>query len=162
ASRRGAGSCARTWSRHGRRRIGFARSARAAIAGAAAKPAARWSRASVDATATSCCRCFQPSATTSRTAWSRSCTGLAAHDRGGAAIVLAGDGQDPPEEIPRLIAAWRAGNAIVWAEKRRNERLSSGTFHRLLRRLSGLHNLTSGGSDFFLAARPVIDVVNTL
>jgi glycosyltransferase involved in cell wall biosynthesis len=93
--------------------------------------------------------------------------GLAAA-RGEAAIVLAADGQDPPEEIPRLIAAWRAGNAIVWAEKRtgtpgpwRAGRLS-WAFHGLLRRVSGLHNLAPAGSDFFLVTRPVLDIVNTL
>jgi undecaprenyl-phosphate 4-deoxy-4-formamido-L-arabinose transferase len=38
--------------------------------------------------------------------------GLAAA-RGEAAIVLAGDGQASPEEVTRLIEAWRAGSAIV-------------------------------------------------
>lgn len=88
--------------------------------------------------------------------------------RGDAAIVLAGDGQNPPEEIPRLIAGWREGNAIVWAEGapngavRSGTRLTSGLFHRVLRSWSGLTNLSPAGSDFFLVSRPVIDVVNTL
>jgi polyisoprenyl-phosphate glycosyltransferase len=88
--------------------------------------------------------------------------------RGAAAIVLAGDGQDPPEEIPRLIAAWREGRPIVWAEKTSSRspawagRMASGTFNRLMRRWSGLDNLAKGGSDFFLVERPVIDVINTL
>jgi len=93
--------------------------------------------------------------------------GLAAA-RGEAAIVLAADGQDPPEEIPRLIAAWRAGAAVVWAERRARgnpspaDRVASRAFHGLLRCLSGLETLTRGGSDFFLVSRPVIQVVNTL
>jgi len=88
--------------------------------------------------------------------------------RGEAAIVLAGDGQDPPEEIPRLIAAWRAGAAVVWAERQSvsarawHERVASRTFNATLRRLSGLANLRRAGSDFFLVARPVIEVVNAL
>ncbi len=88
--------------------------------------------------------------------------------RGDAAIVLAGDGQDPPEEVPRLIAAWRAGAAVVWAEKQSvparawHERVASRAFNGTLRRLSGLANLTPAGSDFFLVSRPVIEVVNAL
>jgi len=90
--------------------------------------------------------------------------GLAAA-RGGAAIVLAGDGQDPPEEIPRLIAEWRGGASIVWAERSPNgdsEQIGSRAFHRLLRRWSGLGTLAPRGSDFFLITRPVIDIVNSL
>jgi glycosyltransferase involved in cell wall biosynthesis len=88
--------------------------------------------------------------------------------RGEAAIVLAADGQDPPEDIPRLIAAWRAGAAVVWAERRARgnpslaDQAASRAFHWLLRRLSGLDTLTRGGSDFFLVARPVIQIVNSL
>ncbi len=40
-----------------------------------------------------------------------------AHAQGDAAIVLAADGEDPPEEIPRLIAAWQSGASVVWAER---------------------------------------------
>jgi glycosyltransferase involved in cell wall biosynthesis len=88
--------------------------------------------------------------------------------RGEAAIVLAADGQDPPEEIPRIIAAWRAGAAVVWAEKRvpgapsRTGRLASRAFNGLLQRLSGLETLARSGSDYFLVARPVIQVINAL
>lgn len=93
------------------------------------------------------------------------CGLAAAH--GEAAIVLAADGQNPPEEIPRLIAAWRGGAAVVWAEKANShsalaDRLASRAFHGLLKRLSGLETLTRAGSDFFLVSRPVIQVVNTL
>jgi len=92
--------------------------------------------------------------------------GLAAA-RGEAAIVLAADGQDPPEEIPRLIAAWHDGAAVVWAEKARGypalaDRVASRAFHALLKRASGLETLSRAGSDFFLVSRPVIQVVNTL
>jgi polyisoprenyl-phosphate glycosyltransferase len=68
--------------------------------------------------------------------------GLAAA-RGEAAIVLAADGPDPPEERLRLITAWHGGAAIVWAEKARGhpalaDRVASRAFHALLKRLSGL------------------------
>jgi Glycosyltransferase family 9 (heptosyltransferase) len=86
---------------------------------------------------------------------------------GAAAIVLAADGQDPPEEIPRLISSWRAGAAVVWAERRGlgnpslAGQLASQAFHGILRRLSGLDTLTPGGCDYFLVSRPVIQVVNS-
>jgi dolichol-phosphate mannosyltransferase len=88
-----------------------------------------------------------------------------AHATGEAAIVLAADGEDPPEEIARLIAAWRAGSAVVWAERtsrhgrRWHEETASKLFHGAMRRWSGL-DLPAAGSDFFLIARPVIDAVN--
>jgi polyisoprenyl-phosphate glycosyltransferase len=88
--------------------------------------------------------------------------GLAAA-RGEATIVLAGDGQDPPEEIPRLIEAWRQGAAVVWAEKRAAAAgVASRAFHGAMRKLSGLQTLAPAGSDFFLVSRPVIEVVNAL
>jgi polyisoprenyl-phosphate glycosyltransferase len=86
---------------------------------------------------------------------------------GAAAVVLAADGEDPPEEIARLIAEWRAGAAVVWAERSSRhgrglrEEVASHLFHRVMRRWSGL-DLPASGSDFFLVARPVIDVVNAL
>ena len=91
-----------------------------------------------------------------------------AEAQGEAAIILAGDGQDPPEEIPRLIMAWSRGASIVWAEKRNQTRrswhaeLASRTFHSVLRWMSGLENMTRNGSDFFLISRRVIDTVNAL
>ncbi|MGO4716624.1 glycosyltransferase family 2 protein [Bradyrhizobium sp. 2TAF24] len=90
-----------------------------------------------------------------------------AEAQGEAAIVLAADGQDPPEEIPCLVESWRAGKAIVWAEKRAPvagpmERATSRLFNFAFRRLSGLDSPGAGGSDFFLVSRPVIDVVNSL
>jgi polyisoprenyl-phosphate glycosyltransferase len=86
---------------------------------------------------------------------------------GAAAVALAGDGEDPPEEIARLIAQWRGGAAVVWAERnnrhgrRRHEEIASRLFHRMMRRWSGL-DLPGAGSDFFLVSRPVIDAINAV
>jgi glycosyltransferase involved in cell wall biosynthesis len=91
-----------------------------------------------------------------------------ANAAGDAAIVLAGDGQDPPEDIPRLIAEWRRGPAVVWAESnhrgsgRWHDDIGSRAFHRIMRGWSRLDNLARAGSDFFLVARPVIDELNAL
>jgi polyisoprenyl-phosphate glycosyltransferase len=90
------------------------------------------------------------------------------HARGQAAIVLAADGQDPPEEIPRLIACWKESAAVVWAERRSlqghswYEAPASRIFHKLVRRWSDLENLAPAGSDFFLVSRPVIDAVKVV
>ena len=40
------------------------------------------------------------------------------HAQGDAVIVIDADLQDPPEVIPRLVAAWRAGYDMVYAQRR--------------------------------------------
>lgn len=64
-----------------------------------------------------------------------------AHASGDAVVLMDGDLQDPPELIPRLVAAWREGNEVVHAVRRsRREpwprRIAFGAFHRLIRTLS--------------------------
>lgn len=60
---------------------------------------------------------------------------------GDAVVLMDGDGQDPPELIPRLVEAWQRGARVVYAE--RSGRAESGPrraaawlFYRLLDRLS--------------------------
>ena len=43
------------------------------------------------------------------------------HARGDAVIVIDADLQDPPEVIPRLVAAWRDGFDMVYAQRRRRD-----------------------------------------
>ena len=80
--------------------------------------------------------------------------------RGEAAITMDGDLQHPPDMIPKMISAWRAGADIVEAVK---EDRSAGSaieswrarlFYALLRRLSG-HDL-DGASDFKLLDQRVL------
>ncbi len=84
---------------------------------------------------------------------------------GEAAIVLAADLEDPPEEIPRLVEAWRAGAEIVWAARRARPgrswlaRAGSRLFHATLRRFAGLEHLPPSGADFFLAGRRALDAL---
>lgn len=93
-----------------------------------------------------------------------------ARARGEAAIVLAADLEDPPEEIPRLVEAWRPGPGnggaeIVWAARRARpgrslvERAGSRLFHAALRRMGGLEHLPPTGADFFLAGRRALDAL---
>jgi dolichol-phosphate mannosyltransferase len=84
--------------------------------------------------------------------------------RGAAALVLAADGQDPPEEAPRLLAAWEAGAQIVWAVRETREgesgltRLFSRAYYALMNRVSSV-KLPPTGADFFLLDRRVVDAL---
>jgi polyisoprenyl-phosphate glycosyltransferase len=86
---------------------------------------------------------------------------------GDAAIVLAADGQDPPELAPRLVEEWRGGAHVVWAvrERRAGESALTLAFSRayywLMNRWTAVR-LPSSGADFFLLDRRVIDVVKRL
>jgi len=87
------------------------------------------------------------------------------HARGAAAAVLASDLQDPPETIPALLEAWRAGNHVVWAVRAQREGESraslalSRLYYVVMRRMVGLSDMPSTGADFFLIDRKVIDAV---
>jgi dolichol-phosphate mannosyltransferase len=87
--------------------------------------------------------------------------GLAAA-RGAAAVVIAADGQDPPEILPALLAEWRAGAQVVWAarESARSETpWTSHLYYRIMRRIAGLSQLAPEGADCVLLDRAVIDAV---
>ena len=83
------------------------------------------------------------------------------HARGEAVIVLAADGQDPPETAPELLAAWRAGHHVVWAVRsaREGETLMTRMFSRLyyltMNKWSDV-KLPPAGADFLLLDRRVV------
>src|SRR6516165_7564534 len=62
------------------------------------------------------------------------------HARGDAVIVIDADLQDPPEVIPDLVAGWRQGFDMVYAQRRKREgepwlrRITAFLFYRLIRR----------------------------
>lgn len=73
---------------------------------------------------------------------------------------IAADLQDPPELFITMIAAWRSGVKSVFAvradrEETRSQKIFSGTFYWLMRRLA-IPGYPAGGFDFFLADRQVI------
>lgn len=82
------------------------------------------------------------------------------HARGRCAIILAGDLQDPPEEIPRLLAEREAGAQVVWAVKEKVDPFFSRLYYALMRRMGALRNIPATGSDFFLIDRAVIEAFN--
>jgi polyisoprenyl-phosphate glycosyltransferase len=87
--------------------------------------------------------------------------GLAA-SLGDAAVIMAGDLQDPPETIPQLLEQWRQGNQIVWAVRaghadQSSTRLFPRLYWWLMRHVAGLKDTPAMGADFFLMDRVAVD-----
>ncbi|MBV9259455.1 MAG: glycosyltransferase family 2 protein [Ktedonobacteraceae bacterium] len=84
--------------------------------------------------------------------------------RGDAVIILDSDLQDPPEVIPALIARWRDGAEVVYAQraKRKGETFfklaTAAAFYRLIRRITAV-NIPSNTGDFRLLDRQVVDAL---
>ncbi len=78
-----------------------------------------------------------------------------------AVIVMDADLQHPPEVIPRLVAAWRAGHDVVLAVREDTagvgalKRGSSRLFYRVFNALSDTQ-IVPGAADFFLLSRPAL------
>jgi polyisoprenyl-phosphate glycosyltransferase len=89
------------------------------------------------------------------------------HAQGEAVIVIDADLQDPPEVIPRLVEAWRAGHDMVYAQRRRREgdsrlkKTTAAAFYRVMRCL-GEVPLPENTGDFRLMSRRVVDAVQQL
>jgi glycosyltransferase involved in cell wall biosynthesis len=89
------------------------------------------------------------------------------HARGEAVIVIDADLQDPPELIPRLVDAWRAGYDTVYAQRRLREgdtwlkKRTAAAFYRIMRNL-GEVPLPPNVGDFRLMSRRVVDAVQQL
>jgi glycosyltransferase involved in cell wall biosynthesis len=89
------------------------------------------------------------------------------HARGEAVVVIDADLQDPPEVIPELVAAWREGYEMVFAQRRRREgetwlkRTTASLFYRLMQR-SGRVTLPRDTGDFRLMSRQVVQAVTSL
>jgi polyisoprenyl-phosphate glycosyltransferase len=87
--------------------------------------------------------------------------------RGAAIIVLDGDLQDPPELIPDLLALWRQGYQVVYAQRTKRvqegwfKRLCAYVFYRILKHLADVDIPTDTG-DFCLMDRQVVDLLNQM
>jgi polyisoprenyl-phosphate glycosyltransferase len=84
---------------------------------------------------------------------------------GDAAVVIAGDLQDHPREIPRLLEAWREGVDVVWAVRATRDdppmdRFLSGLFAKLIRLVALPNFPKSGGGGFVLLSRVVISALD--
>jgi polyisoprenyl-phosphate glycosyltransferase len=86
------------------------------------------------------------------------------HARGDAVVVIDADLQDPPELIPDLVAAWRAGADIAYGQRRIRvsdswaKRVTAGMFYRTMQRL-GHVRLPPEAGDFRLMSRRAVDAV---
>lgn len=89
------------------------------------------------------------------------------HATGDAVIVLDADLQDPPEQIPAMIDAWREGAQVVLMRRRsragetRFKRASAHLFYRLLNRLADFE-IPEDVGDFRLLSRAAVDALRNL
>jgi len=83
---------------------------------------------------------------------------------GDAVIIIDSDLQDPPEVIPELIARWREGAEVVYAQRAhrsgetRFKLLTAAAFYRLIGRITSVHIPRDTG-DFRLLDRRVVDTL---
>ena len=86
------------------------------------------------------------------------------HARGEAVVVIDADLQDPPEVIPALVAAWRSGFDMVYAQRRMREgetwlkRATADAFYRVMQRIGGVR-LPRDAGDFRLMSRRAVDAL---
>jgi polyisoprenyl-phosphate glycosyltransferase len=86
---------------------------------------------------------------------------------GRATVVIDCDLQDPPELIPELLARWREGNDVVYAQRRTRagetipKRIVAALGYRVIRRIADVEIPPNTG-DFRLMSRRVVDNVVAL
>jgi glycosyltransferase involved in cell wall biosynthesis len=84
--------------------------------------------------------------------------------QGDAVVILDSDLQDPPEVIPELIARWKDGAEVVYAQRatRKGETFfklaTAAAFYRLIRRITAV-DIPSDTGDFRLLDRQVVDTL---
>lgn len=89
------------------------------------------------------------------------------HARGDAVVLMDSDLQDPPELIPELVARWREGYDVVYAQRRARpgeSALKRGTawaFYRFMRWLANV-DIPADTGDFRLMSRAAADAVRRL
>jgi polyisoprenyl-phosphate glycosyltransferase len=87
--------------------------------------------------------------------------------RGRAIVVMDADLQDPPELLGQMLARWREGYHVVYAQrvKRHQEtwfkRAMAFAYYRLLQRLTDVE-IPSDTGDFCLMDRKVVDLLNSM
>ncbi len=86
------------------------------------------------------------------------------HARGDAVVVIDADLQDPPEVIPELVAKWREGYEMVYAQRSHRDgesafkKLTSAIFYRLAENVGNVQ-LPRDTGDFRLMSRRVVDAL---
>ena len=86
------------------------------------------------------------------------------HADGDAVVIMDADLQDPPEVVPDLLRAWRAGHEIAYAVRSSRsgeswlKRFLAATFYKTFRRMANVDVPLDAG-DFRLVDRKVIDAL---
>jgi glycosyltransferase involved in cell wall biosynthesis len=89
------------------------------------------------------------------------------HARGEAVVLMDSDLQDPPELIPELVARWREGLDVVFAQRRARpgesafKRATAYAFYRFMRTLASV-DIPADTGDFRLLSRPAADALRGL
>lgn len=89
------------------------------------------------------------------------------HARGEAIVLIDSDLQDPPELIPELVARWREGYDVVYAQRRARpgdsvfKRVTAWGFYRFMRSLANV-DLPPDTGDFRLLSARAADAVRSL
>ncbi|HEX8076299.1 MAG TPA: glycosyltransferase family 2 protein, partial [Chthoniobacterales bacterium] len=89
------------------------------------------------------------------------------HSKGEAVIVMDVDLQDPPELVPEMVARWREGYDVVYAQRRNREgetwlkRMVAGGGYRLINKIADV-NIPPNTGDFRLMRRRVVDQLNAM
>jgi polyisoprenyl-phosphate glycosyltransferase len=84
------------------------------------------------------------------------------HAHGQAIVIMDADLQDPPEVIPELVARWREGYEVVYAQRAKREGetvfklITAAGFYRVLRTLTNV-NIPIDTGDFRLMDRKAVD-----
>jgi polyisoprenyl-phosphate glycosyltransferase len=86
------------------------------------------------------------------------------HAKGDAVIIMDGDLQDPPEELPRFLEKWREGFHVVYAVRTKRKegffkRTAYSMFYRTLKAISDIEIPLDSG-DFCVMDRKVVAVLN--
>jgi polyisoprenyl-phosphate glycosyltransferase len=87
--------------------------------------------------------------------------------RGRCVVIIDSDLQDPPEVIPELIARWKAGAEVVYAQRARRsgetrfKLLSAAVFYRLIGKITAV-DIPRDTGDFRLLDRSVVDALVTM
>lgn len=89
------------------------------------------------------------------------------YSRGEAVIIIDADLQDPPEVILELIAKWREGYQVVYAQRSEREGeswfklVTASAFYKLIYRITDV-KIPMNTGDFRLLDRKVVDVMGTM
>ena len=88
------------------------------------------------------------------------------HARGSeGVVVIDADLQDPPEVIPELLAAWRRGFDVAYAQRSAREgegwlkKVTAAGFYRLMQRVGGRVTLPPDTGDFRFMSRRALDAL---